>query len=465
MSTSSTPHALLRERETFKEGKNKVGCSYISWVTTNSSPYSYLPCYSLLFLCIKRIFLLLIRSDSLLKQESEVIMADVSQFDYGEDLWEEEPPQEEDDDDFNVDVGDTEEEEEEEKEEKEEEEEEEQACNVPEATINTVLNYRRFFSKDEKLKTFNDCYDKKDEFIPLVCRGDNDRKQKLEELFGYRLVKDNRVRLIAQKLTLLLRYVLDAGELDITLKCYTQLMAMYERTLQVVQEQNDAAQAARDNYQRKLIEPSRQNYKEIREFDDNIIPPGEMNRCVKCNHVYCQFEVSDEVYQKSCEDKKHKEQQKNQKKQTRNRAVQRLLQCSCWMQTSNAGNCLNCNFLQSTMTEYNPLECEICNCTCDLKYTVNQYLPLRNQKDQADFVSSGATNVDINAQIFMQFANQFSQNCENVNNDAIALQAAQSCFQAGPMDPIVQERFRKHIQPTSTMTKGPHEGQHIGNAP
>ena len=110
---------------------------------------------------------------------------------------------------------------------------------MEEATINTVLN-SRVFRKDEKLKLFNDCYDKKDEFIPLVCRGNNDRKQELEALFGYRLEKVS-VQLIAQKLTLLLHYVLEAGKLNITLECYTQLMATYKRILQVVQSQNDAA--------------------------------------------------------------------------------------------------------------------------------------------------------------------------------------------------------------------------------
>ena len=80
-------------------------------------------------------------------------------------------------------------------------------------------------------------------------------------------------------------------------------MATYKRILQVVQSQNDAAQAARDNFQRKLQQPSRQSYREIRDFDANLIPPGEMNQCVKCNHVYCQFEVSDEVHNRLCEEK------------------------------------------------------------------------------------------------------------------------------------------------------------------
>ena len=132
-----------------------------------------------------------------------------SQFEFdSEDPREEEPLQEEEEqkeeeeeeDDFSDDVGDT------------EEEEEEEAYNVPEATINTVL-CGRLFDKGGKLQLFNDCYDQKDEFIPLISRGNNDRKQQLDLLFSYRLANKSKASLIAQKLTLLLHYVLEAGKL------------------------------------------------------------------------------------------------------------------------------------------------------------------------------------------------------------------------------------------------------------
>ena len=130
------------------------------------------------------------------------------------------------------------------------EEEKEGAYNAPEENLNTVL-CSRLFDKGQKLKLFNDCYDQRHVFIPALCRSNSDLRKKLELLLRYRLIKErSNVPLIAQKLSLLFHYVLEAGEINLALPRYDQLIAARDRLLIEVQSKNDAAQAIRGLSQR-----------------------------------------------------------------------------------------------------------------------------------------------------------------------------------------------------------------------